>query len=208
MVDTNRTMLTNSKMHSITDILRMKPMGVQQGHPAPFHQVPIQSQSNPFLPTPHQSNLEVLKSKKRNNRKKWQQLNLPVAPQVPQPMGNAALNVGVHQVLGAAPNPAPIPDPSLQLPTPPGQQWIFLANPATASVGTQPTTLPAPQPARPADVMGIDEPEKQKPQEKPKDELKTVQAAADKLQLVIESAMWGEVTLWGEVTCGVRRLVG
>ena len=56
--------------------------------------------------------------------------------------------------------------------------------------------------------MGIDEPEKQKPQEKPKDELKTVQAAADKLQLVIESAMWGEVTLWGEVTCGVRRLVG
>ena len=70
------------------------------------------TQSNLFLPAPEHSNLEISKSRKRNNRKKRQQLALPAVPRVPQPMGNAAQDVVVHQVLGAVPTTAPTPDPS------------------------------------------------------------------------------------------------
>ena len=150
---------------------------------APSFQTPPQVLSNPFLPAPGQSNPVISNSKKWNNRKKRQQLTLPAVPRVPQPMGNTVHNGGA--TLNAAPNT----DPSPQQLAPPGQQWILVANPATASASMQLPTVQIPEPAKPIDIVSQGEPEKPSSQERRKEDLMAAQTAADKLQWIIKSSL-------------------
>ena len=96
-------------------------------------------------------------------------------PRVPQPMGNA---VQTREVI---PNVTQNPTPTSQQLAPPGQKWILVTDTATIPTEVQLTQTQAPEPTKPTGV-------KVEP-EKPNEDLKPAQAAANKLQWIIESSM-------------------
>ena len=64
-----------------------------------------------------------------------------------------------------------------------------MANTGTVPTDIQLPTIQAPKPAKPIDVASQEEQENPKSQEKPNEDLKSAQAAANKLQWIIESSM-------------------
>ena len=102
---------------------------------------------------------------------------MSATPVVPQPMGNV---VPPPEVLPKLPqNPAPV---AQQL-APPGQKWILVADTTTTEV--QPVPI---QPTEPAKST-VETIQAELESEKPNAELKVAQAAANKLQWIVESAM-------------------
>ena len=75
------------------------------------------------------------------------------------------------------------PDPVTQLLAPPGQKWILVAYTTTTNV--QPAPI---QPTEPANST-VEAVKAELEPEKPNVELKAAQAAANKLQWIVESAM-------------------
>ena len=145
--------------------------------PTGQQQSQLQLPSNPFLPVPAQPNPALTRAQKRNSRKKRSGLPIPAVPRVPQPMGNAVkpqetiLNVLQH------------PTPTSQQLAPPGQKWILVTDTITVPFEVQLAPTQVPEPAKTTVVVSQVEPEKQN------EEVNPAQAAANKLQWIIESSM-------------------
>ena len=138
--------------------------------PTRQQQPQLRPPSNPFLPVPAQPNPAYTIAQKRNSLKKRPGLSMPAVPRVPQPMGNA---VQPQEVI---PNVMQNPTPTSQQLAPPGQKWILVTNTATVPAEVQVAQTPTPEPAKPTVVANQMEPKK------PNEELKSAQAAANKLR--------------------------
>ena len=126
----------------------------------PAYQQP-QPAPNPFLPAAIQPAPVASFSQKQNNRRKKRGLSLPAAALVPQPLGNVAL---APQVL-----PPPPQNLSQNVEPPSGHKWVLVSD------GAQATIPPAPTPDLEPVETSV--------------EMKTAQAAVNKMELIIESAL-------------------